>query len=152
MLDFDELKMYFGKDYVVNQYITIHSPSVGEVIDFGEADYFSTVHSLTCIPSDMKSQLFDMGLDYEEVSDFELFIMLSSVLPVERTKILFGDLDFTEFEVCVDQDNRKYMVNRNTHAIIDELAYMKIAGYLRKYHNINPKVEKAKTKTVKKLF
>lgn len=144
--------MFFGKDYVVNQYITIHSPSVGEVVDFGESDYFSTVHTLTCIPSDMKSQLFDMGIDYEEISDYELFVMLSKVLPIERTKLLFGDLDFTKFELMQDPDKNVYMVNKDTHAIIDELAYMKISGYLRKYHNITPKIEHAKNKTTKKLL
>lgn len=143
--------MYFGEDYKVNDYITIHNPKVGDVIQFGERKYFSVVNSLTCIPSDMKSQLFDMGIDYEELPDYELFIMLSRTLKPEDTNLLFGELDFSSFQVAQNENGQLIMINEDG-AIIDELAYMKICGYLRKYHNITPKIEKAATKTTKKIL
>ena len=65
LLEFDELKMYFGDDFTVNNYITMHTPTVGEIVEFGERKYFAMIHTITAIPSDMKSQLFDMGIDYE---------------------------------------------------------------------------------------
>lgn len=152
-LVFDELKMYFGCDYVVNDKITIHTPSVGEIIDFGEREYFATIHSLTCIPSDMKSQLFDMGIDYEEISDYELFMMLARGLRPEDSKILFGDLDFSKFRVVKDLENDEIcMVDLENEIKIDKLAYLKICGYLRKLHNIKPKVEHAANKTTKKIL
>lgn len=150
--DFDELQMFFGNDYKVNDYITIHSPTVGDVIEFGEKKYFSVVHCFTCIPSDMKSQLFDAGIDYEEISDFELFIMLVRGLSVDDTYILFGDIDFSKFDVMKNANNELVMVNQETGVIIDELAYKKIFGYLCMYHGIKPKIEYAATKTVKKLL
>ena len=52
----NELKLYFGDDYPINDYITLHQPKVNDVIEMGEADYYSTVYALTAIPSDMKSQ------------------------------------------------------------------------------------------------
>ena len=51
-LDVDELQLYFGDDYVINDYIKITQPLIGEVVDYGEAQYFSMVHTLTAIPSD----------------------------------------------------------------------------------------------------
>lgn len=51
-LDVDSLFIYFGDDYVVNEHIKIHQPTIGEVADYGEAKYFSMVHSLCAIPSD----------------------------------------------------------------------------------------------------
>lgn len=143
--------MYFGQDYKVNDYITIHNPKVGEVIEFGERKYFAVVNSLTCIPSDMKSQLFDMGIDYEELPDYELFIMLSRTLKPDDTQLLFGELDFSSFQVAQNENGQLILINADGF-IIDELAYMKICGYLRKYHNIIPKIEKAATKTTKKLL
>ncbi len=152
VIDFDEMKMYFGEDYKVNDYITIHSPSLGDIINFGEKRYFSVIHSLTCIPSDMKSQLFDMGIDYEEISDYELFIMLSRTLKKSDTYLLFDNLDLSKFELGRNDENNIILFNPETNQIIDELAYIKISGYLRKYHGITPKIEKAATKTTKKLL
>ncbi len=63
LFDFDELKMYFGEDYRVNDYVTVHTPTVGEIAEFGEQKYYSVVSVLTAIPSDMKSLLFDRGID-----------------------------------------------------------------------------------------
>ena len=95
-LDVDELQLYFGDDYIINDNITIAQPLVGNVVDYGEGQYFSMVYSLTAIPSDMKSQLWDMGIDWCEMEDFELFMMLAPTLTVDRTSILFGDLDFSK--------------------------------------------------------
>ena len=49
----------------------------------------------------MKSQLWDMGLDWCEVEDFELFMMLVQTLTPDRTSILFGDLDFSKLELIL---------------------------------------------------
>ena len=51
-LDVDSLQLYFGDDYIINDYIVIHQPTIGEVVKYGEAKYFSMVHTLTAIPSD----------------------------------------------------------------------------------------------------
>lgn len=36
LLEMDELSMYFGEPYVVNDYITITLPKIGEVVKYGE--------------------------------------------------------------------------------------------------------------------
>ena len=97
MIDFEvsDLELYFGDDYVINDMIKIHQPTIGEVVNYNEAQYFSTVHTLTAIPSDLKSQLWDMGLDWCEVEDFELFMMLSQTMTPDRTALLFGNIDFS---------------------------------------------------------
>lgn len=153
LLELDELKAYFGEPFHLNSKITLYSPTVGDIIEFGEQRYYAVVHSLTCIPSDMKSQLFDSGIDYEEISDFELFCMLTRGLTQEDTKLLLGDLDLSKFEVCINtQNGLKLLYDRQNDIKIDELIYYKIVSYLRKLHNIKPKVEKAKNKTTKKIL
>ena len=153
LLDFDELQAYFGTPYEVNDYVTISSPTVGDVTEYGERNYYSMIHMLTCIPSDMKSQLFDMGIDYEEISDFELFIILTRGLTPDRSWLLFGDLDLSAMTASINNETGKLaLCNYETGEIIDELAYMKIANYLRKLHNIKPKIEKAANKTTKRIL
>lgn len=150
-LDVDSLFIYFGDDYVVNDHIKIHQPTIGEVADYGEAQYFSMVHSLCAIPSDMKAILWDMGIDWCELDDFSLFQMLSQTLTPDKTGILFGDLDFSKMRPFKNKQNDEIVLaDKETGIIIDKLIYTRIVTYLRKLHNITPKVEKTKSKTVKK--
>lgn len=152
-LDVDELQLYFGDDYVINDYIKITQPLIGEVVDYGEAQYFSMVHTLTAIPSDMKSQLWDLGLDWTEMDDFELFMMLVQTLTPDKTSILFGDLDFSKLKPFKNNQNGDIVLaDKETGIIIDKMIYLRIMSYLRKLHNITPKVEKAANKMTKKVL
>ena len=153
MFDVDQLQLYFGDDYVINDKIKIKQPTIGEIVDFGEAQYFSVVHTLTAIPSDMKSQLWDIGLDWTEIEDFELFIMLAPTLPVEKTRLLFGDLDFTKLKPYKNRENGDVLLaDLDADVKIDKLIYLRIVNYLRKVHNITPKVERAANKTTKQIL
>lgn len=152
-LDVDELQLYFGDDYIINDYIKITQPRVGDIVTYGESAYFSTVHTLTAIPSDLKSQLWDMGLDWTEVEDFDLFMMLSQTLTPDRTYLLFGDLDFSKFKPYPNQVNGDIVLaDKEAGIIIDKMIYLRIMSYLRKLHNITPKVEKAANAMTKKVL
>lgn len=152
-LEVDELQLYFGDDYVINDKIIITQPTVGDVVSYGEASYFSTVHTMCSIPSDLKSQLWDMGLDWCEVEDFELFIMLAQTLTPDRTRILFGDLDFSKLRPFQNSQNGDIVLaDKDTGVIIDKMIYLRIMSYLRKLHNLKPKVEKAANKMTKQIL
>lgn len=153
LLNIDELQMYFGEPFHINEKITIHIPSIGDIVEFGERKYYGMIHTLTCIPSDMKSQLFDMGIDYETLDDFELFIMLSRTLTPDSTRLVLGDLDLSKFTLCANlQNNEPVLYDTESDTTIDKLIYLKMVEYIRKVHNIKPKVEKAKNKTTKKIL
>lgn len=152
-LDVDELQLYFGDDYIINDYIKITQPKIGQVVKYGEAQYFSMVHTITAIPSDMKSQLWDIGLDWTEVDDFELFMMLAQTLTPDRTGILFGELDFSKLKPFRNNQNGDIVLaDKETGIIVDKMIYLRIMNYLRKLHNIKPKVEKAANKMTKKIL
>jgi hypothetical protein len=152
-LDVDELQLYFGDDYIINDYISIIQPSVGGIVDYGEEKYFSMVHKLTAIPSDMKSRLWDMGLDWTEIDDFELFMMLVQTVTPDESCILFGDLDFSKLKPFKNKQNGDVVLaNKETGIIIDKMIYLRIMSYLRKLHNLTPKVEKAANKMTKKVL
>ncbi len=152
----NELKLYFGDDYPINDYITLHQPKVNDVIEMGEADYYSTVYALTAIPSDMKSQLWDAGYCWEDIPDFNLFAMLSVNLDVSKTSVFFGDLDFTKFQLGKRTDTDELVLFQITEygeeIVLDNYAYLKIVQILRKIHNLKPKIERAATKTVRMIL
>lgn len=153
-LDISELALYFGDDYVINEYITITQPTIDQIVKYGEASYFSMVHTLTAIPSDMKSIIWDqMQLDWTKIEDFELFMILSQTLTPDKTGILFGDLDFSKLRPFNNNQNDEVVLaNKETGLIIDKLIYTRIANYLRKLHGITPKPEKAKGKRAKQAM
>ena len=153
-LDVDELQLYIGDDYVINDKIRVLQPTIRQIAEFGEKEFFSVVHTVTAIPSDLKFQLFEMGLDWMEVDDFELFVMLSQTLTPDRTKLLFGDLDFTKLKPYNHPhvEGEIILADKETGVLIDKMIYLRIVSYLRKAFNITPKVEKAANKMTKKIL
>lgn len=151
-LEFDELQAYFGEDYVVTDKIRVHSPTLGDVIKYGERRYYSLLYLLTAIPSDMKSYLFDAGIDYEEISDFDLFCSLTRGLPPERTSIFLDGVDFSHMELCQFENGERALADPETGTVIDKFVYLKIVTFLRKIHGLKPKVEHAANKTTKRIL
>jgi hypothetical protein len=139
--ELDALQMYFGDDFPVSAAITIHQPSMGDVIDIGEETYYSTVFALTAISSDMKSCLWDMGIDWTKFSDLEMFYMLATGMPKENTAVFFGDLDFSAFKLYRRGDGDLFMCDPETETVIDSYVYHKISSYICRLHNIKKKPE-----------
>lgn len=149
--EYDELSMFFGQDYVVNNKIIIKQPKIREIVTFGESKYFDFIYTICSIPSDMKSALWDIGIDYEEIDDFELFIMLTRGLSEECSKFVFCDLDISNFELAIDTETGdKVLVNDDCSIVIDKLLYRVIVDQIRKVHGIIPKVEKSQNELTKR--
>ena len=74
---------------------------------------------------------------------------------VKKTRILFGDIDFSQFRIVSNSDNEDdfvmvYMPNPTIQ--IDKNVYSNMVGYLRIMFDVNPKVEKAKGKATKEAI
>lgn len=154
LLEIDTLSLYFGEPYQVTDTISVLQPTIGQIIHYGEKEYFSMVHTITAIPSDMKSQLWDMGLDWMQVSDFELFMMLSQTLPMDKTEIVLGDIDLSALRPYQHPQNPDMIILADIErgVVIDEFVYLRIVNYLRKLHNITPKIEHAKNEFTKNFL
>lgn len=153
IFEYDELKMYFGEPFYINDKIVVYMPTIGDIVEFGEREYYNMVCMLTCIPSDMKSQLDDMGINYMKISDFELFMMLCKGLPQKSTKLLLGNLDLSRFDPYLNKNNNEEILyDSENDIVIDRLIYAKMINYIRKIHNIKPKVQKAANETTRKIL
>jgi hypothetical protein len=77
MFDIDDLKIYRGSDIRITDKIIVTQPTIDQIIEFGEKQYFQAVHSLTGVGADFKWQLWDyFERDYTTVDDFELFKLM----------------------------------------------------------------------------
>lgn len=142
MADNDELKIYRGNDYVINDKIIIHQPTLEEICDFGEEKYFSFISRFTSIPVDYIAQLEDAGIKYETMSDFDLFLLTSKSFTPEYSRLLFGDLDFSKLFMMKCEENQQIGLyesdNKEQGAlpIIDKYIHTIMVDYIRKSHGL----------------
>lgn len=149
----DELQMYFGDDYELTPEITIHQPSIGEIIKFGEENYFSAVSALTVIPSEMKSKLWDMGIDYSKITDFDLFVLMTNSLTPKSTSILLGDLDLSSLSLAINpQNQQQVLINKEGKIIIDRVIHHNMASYINAMNGLKHKIELPSTNKVKEIL
>lgn len=148
--EFDELKMYYGLDYRVNKNIIIHIPTIGEILEFGESRVYSSISPFVSNPTTYRTQLWDMGVDWNKLSDFELFVMLVQGSKIEDTSLIFGEVDFGKLKPYGKEDTREIVLYDPEQQLeIDEETYMHIREYIRMVFNQYPKEELAKGKLAK---
>lgn len=129
-----------GEDYVTENGIVIFNPTVKQIRDYGSLAYQILVHTITMRAYDKAVDLWDNGIDYENVPDFFIFIDNIQRLSIEDTSILFGDLDFKKFELSVNETNLEPIIT-NGSLVIDSLVYREIVSYLRAVNRLSDKIE-----------
>lgn len=149
----EELRLYFGDDIKIADGIVLRNPRIQNIVEYGESKYFSLVQTISTTPSAFKVQLDAMGLDWEKISDFQLFIMLCQKLQQKDTEILLGDLDLSQLKPYQMNDGDKIILSNDNHSInIDEIVYEILVSYIRKMHNFQKQVDKAGNRAAHKAL
>lgn len=116
--EIDDLNLYRGKDFLISKYINLYQPTVGEISDYDEKSFYSMIYQLTSTPQAMKFQLWDMGIDYTTITPYQLFYsILYKLFSKESTSIIFGDLDFTKFQLIQRKDNNEIILYQTINTI-----------------------------------
>jgi hypothetical protein len=112
-------------------------------------------------------QLWKIGIDWNKISDFELFAtFITKNFTPKDTCLLFGDLNFSWFEyvhdsnkdcdlllyVPRDGDGNMVYPEPENMIVIDELVYTKMIKYLCVMFGLHIKVEHAKNKATKEAM
>ena len=138
-----DFQMYRGDSLHINDHIIVRQPTIGEIIDFGEERYFRVVAALCGTPSDYMVALDDLGLNFEELTDFQIFVMLSGGIPQEDTAIFLGDLDLRKFEYQLNpNDGTERLYDSESGAVIDRAIYSQVVGFIRKMHFMKRNADK----------
>lgn len=150
----DNLSIYFGKDIKITNNITLHVPTIKEIIEVGESQYLHCVSTFTMTHLDEAAIVFldSIGIDFSQITDWELFVTLVKGFPMEVTKILFSNLDFSSFELYNDENNNLIIKNKDG-IVITEPIYKILVQYMRKINNIpKPKFTKVKDNVKQKAL
>ena len=149
----DTLQIYRGNDFIVNDKITIHQPTLGEICEWGEEKYFSFIYGFTATPTDRKHLLNLSGIDWNTITDYEMFLRSYTAFDKSLSGIVFKDIDFKSFYVCQNQENDEvYLYNPINKIKFDRSIYEISVDYLRRTHNIKKNVEIAMNDTTKEVL
>ncbi len=154
---FDILKMYYRYDYSPIDGISVRIPTIGEIIDYGEQQFWDMAYLLCANTTSLRLMLWNNGIDWNDLTDFELFYkILIPLLSKAKTQIILKDFDLSKlYPVTLnsEDDNETHVVLvylNNTDIQIDECGYKKLIDYIRAVLDIHPKNEFAKNKVTKK--
>lgn len=149
----DELQIFKGSDYIINDNIIVKIPKLGELTDFGEQNYYSFIYTIVATPTDMKYVLSLSQIDWNQITDYELFLFNYKSFTLDKSSLVFGDLDFTKFEVYKNSQNEElYLKNLETGVVIDRTIYTKFSNFLREVHGITRNDERAMNETTRKVL
>ena len=145
-MSIENLSLISRKTYKYNDNIIINIPTLRQVRgenDSEESMFWGDINLFVQTPSDMISELDSMGIDFEQVSDYELFILLFFMRKkTDNThdSILFKNLSLWDLEIT-DIEGKTVFVDGSGTTIIDETVYNDIAQIISTFtgHKITPK-------------
>lgn len=124
-------------DYKVNDNISVHVPTIDEIFDFGDQKYYSIVQTLVATPFDLMVELDDIGIDYETITDYQLFVLMMESIAINEddTSIFFGNLNLKNFQEAVNpQNGEKVLWDKSNDIVIDQMIALEICNAIRKIH------------------
>lgn len=143
VIKFDGLQIYMGLPHTIdlegiNGKITVYSPTMGQAIQIGFDRFYGGVNPFIANTTMYRLPLWEMGVDWNEIADFDLFcILLQSGLDKEVTDLFFDkDIDWTKFQLVAKYDEdgnaKKSLYNEESDIEIDENVYFHLSQYIRK--------------------
>ena len=122
----------------ITEKFRIRIPTVGEILE-NEPNYYSIVSALTATPYQYMVQLDDWGVDYTQITDYELFLRLFPLCAGSDLSILFGSLNLSDYSFCHDSSNSTrilYSPANGPDYKIDEFVYTQLSDIIRKINNM----------------
>ena len=136
------LNLLYENEYAINDKIKVVIPTVGQVLD-NEDEYYSMVTAFTAMPIDLMVQLDDMKIDFEQITDYDLFIILFNGLRLQNIGLILKDIDFSKFILDIDEEKQElFLIDEENDIKIDRSVYLQISAVLRKIHNIKKNIRK----------
>lgn len=146
------VNLLYRRRYPINDKIQIEIPTVGEILE-QEQSYYGMVSMLTATPYDMMVQLDDIGLDFTDLNDYELFLLVWGTLRAQDTSLIFGALDLSKFETAINsQNNTVVLRDAESGTVIDRAIHGQICQAVRAIHHLERNNRKPGNDAAKKFL
>ena len=141
--------------YKLTDFITIHIPTIGEIrkTETSELEYCQAVYYFIRTQCDLIVDLYENGIDYRKIDNYELFIYFFSAeiqqlnIPDKIWSMIFENLDRSEIVINVSKDNQIVFCDKNNNLLIDKDIFEKIADILRQINFKEKNVDYLKVPT-----
>lgn len=131
--------MLYARFIPITDSISVQIPFVGDVLDH-QSEYFSCISSIIATPYDMMAQLDNIGVDFTEITPFDLFCIMLPSLQKMDTTLVFGDLDLNRMHTEVNESTREVVIrDAESGVTIDRVVHGQICSAIRKMLNIEKK-------------
>lgn len=123
-MNIEKLSLIGRKSLKYDENIVINIPTIRQICEDNSA-FWNDVNLFTHTPSDMISELDSVGIDFEKISDYDLFIFLflmDKKIRTEKKSILFTNFSFWELEVQ-NINNSAFLSDKDGKTIINESIY-----------------------------
>lgn len=152
----DKLKLLSGEPIEVCEGITLYQPNLHQIKEFGEQEFFNVFWQLCSAAWDMPAFFDDLGIDFMKVSDWEYFRSIACSLSKDQTSLIFGDLDFSQFQQYVmknpESEEEQIVMAREDGMIITEEMYRQFIPYVQEMIGFVHKGRKAANKATAKIL
>ena len=149
----DQLKLFRGEGYKINDKILIRQPTLEEIVDFGEQRYFGLVRTICSTPADRKVEIWDkLHVFWEKIDEYDLFISLFQTLQKSEVSILFGDMDFTTFKLGTQTGLPDLVLKNKDQVVIDRAIHKLMTDYLRQIHKLKKNVDTGFNDATRKIM
>ena len=159
--EFDKLQMYFAEPYVIDLEdtrgsITVHEPTIGDIITCGEKKFFNTLGIFVDNTTTYRVLLWEAGQDWNTMTDFELFCSMYQTIDPDVSRLMFGDLDWSKFELYQKQLSEDkietILYNSEDDIEINEKVYQLFHQYIQAVFTLKPEEKITKVETLKKWY
>jgi hypothetical protein len=124
----NKLQLLNGCGLKTSNGIIINHPKIGDIDKFGEYDYSNFVQLFCASPRDMMVVLFDSGIKFNDISQFQLFRILFNSYYESISKIFEY---FTGLKNPIQSEESIMFSDGEQMVIIDEKIYDEISNYLK---------------------
>ena len=163
VIEFDTLQIYMDIPHTIDieglkGKLTIYSPTLGQVIKMGQTKFYMGINPFITNTTQYRLPLWEMGVDWNDLSDFDLFCMLlHSGVDKDVTDVIFGEeIDWSKFalfaRVKEDGTEERILYNEESDIEINELMYFHISQYIRKMILRSPDEKITKDSTLKNMY
>lgn len=144
--------LLYANSYPINDKISINIPTLGQILEDEDA-YYGVIADIIATPYDYMVQLDDAGIDFEQITQFDLFVMLFERLAKNDTRLIFGDLDLSKFQIAINEQNGNIVLRDEENNItIDRAIHSQICAALRKINHLEHKDKKPGNAEAKKYM
>lgn len=161
-IPFNYTCIYMGRPYVLDLEgaegkITLHIPTVGEIVDLGDDDFYGSLYYIIGNTTMFRALLWDLKMDWNEISDFQMFCLLYKGIDPKVSQMLLG-FDVSQFKMYEkalkgEEDSKEVILyNPDLHIEINEKVYTYIQQYYQFVFQIVPEDKFTDDKILKRWW